>query len=153
MAVPSTIPTLANASGKESTPPPTIVATRLNVPKNELVFRRGESDGGFKSSSDSVRLKDRYTSRNPILLELVTCGGMVLSFCCTGTEDWVISAKVSCDLIILCAYDYVEEGHVGVCIWYLAVGCFFFSAATSQFCGDVDIHPATIVQKQKKTLI
>jgi hypothetical protein len=50
--VPRIIPTLAKASGNESTPPPTIVATRLNVPETKLVFRRGELGGGFMSSKD-----------------------------------------------------------------------------------------------------
>jgi hypothetical protein len=52
IAVPKTSPALANTSGNESTPPPTTVATRLNVPEIKLVFRKGESAGGFISSRD-----------------------------------------------------------------------------------------------------
>jgi hypothetical protein len=60
------IPALANASGNESTPPPTIVATRLNVPKNKVVFRRGELEDGFISSRDALRVKT-VKSSSPVL--------------------------------------------------------------------------------------
>jgi len=52
ITVPKNIPALAKANGNESTPPPTTVATRLNVPDTKLVFRRGESDDGFMSSRE-----------------------------------------------------------------------------------------------------
>ena len=78
ISVASTIPAFANASGMESTPPPTIVATRLNVPKKRFVLRRGESDGGFKNSSDSFRWKIVNDSWEIAQACLLSCGGMMI---------------------------------------------------------------------------